>query len=189
LKRVDHWRTVAALALSAMTSMVLADEGSLKALAQGGHVILVRHAAISGHAKALALDPSGNCANEENLSEQGRAQATRLKSMLDRAGVKFDLVLTSPYCRAKETAQLAFGRATVDTNLTALENGTQEQALARSKAITELLAGRVGKGSIAMVTHRPNIDALTLELVDEGEAVVARIQPGGDLDVVGRIRP
>ena len=169
--------------------MVFADEGSLKALAQGGHVILVRHAAISNHAKALALDPNGNCANEENLSDQGRAQATRLKSMLDRAGVKFDLVLSSPYCRAKETAHLAFGRAAVDTNLTALENGTQEQALARTKAINELLAGRLGRGSVAMVTHRPNIDALTLELVDEGEAIVARIQPGGELDVIGRIKP
>jgi hypothetical protein len=52
-----------------------------------------------------------------------------------------------------------------------------------------LLASRADKGSVAIVTHRPNVDALTLELVDEGEAIVARIQPGGDLDVVGRIKP
>jgi len=65
IERLDHWRNVAAFALITTSSMVYADEGTLKALAQGGHVILVRHAAISGHGKALTLDPNGNCANEE----------------------------------------------------------------------------------------------------------------------------
>jgi phosphohistidine phosphatase SixA len=109
--------------------------------------------------------------------------------MLDKAGIKFDAVLTSPFCRAKETAQLAFGGATVDSNLTALEIGTQAQGQARTQAITDLLARHAGKGNVALVTHRPNIDALTMELVEEGEAVVARIQPNGTLDAVGRIRP
>jgi len=165
------------------------DEAAIKALTQGGHAILMRHAKISAHAKAMVLDPNGNCANEENLSDDGRAQSGRLKAMLDKAGIKFDAVLTSPFCRAKETAQLAFGGATVDSNLTALEIGTQAQGQARTQAITDLLARHAGKGNVALVTHRPNIDALTMELVEEGEAVVARIQPNGTLDAVGRIRP
>lgn len=184
------------LCLAAMTAALFVaapaahgDEAAIKALAQGGHAILMRHAKISAHAKAMVLDPNGNCANEENLSDDGRAQSGRLKAMLDKAGIKFDAVLTSPFCRAKETAQLAFGRATVDSNLTALEIGTQAQGQARTQAITDLLARHAGKGNVALVTHRPNIDALTMELVEEGEAVVARIQPNGTLDVVGRIKP
>jgi phosphohistidine phosphatase SixA len=149
----------------------------------------MRHAKISAHAKALVLDPKGNCANEENLSDDGRAQSQRLKAMLDKAGIEFDAVLTSPFCRARDTAQLAFGRATVEPHLTALELGTQAQGQARTQAITELLARNAGKGNVALVTHRPNIDALTMELVEEGEAVVAKIQPGGALDVIGRIKP
>jgi hypothetical protein len=34
-----------------------------------------------------------------------------------------------------------------------------------------------------------NIDALTMELVEEGEALVAKIQSGGTLDVVARMKP
>jgi phosphohistidine phosphatase SixA len=177
------------LAVTAIALPAGADEASLRAMTGGGHAILVRHAKIGGHAKALTLDPNGNCANEENLSAEGRAQAERLKSLLDRAGVRVDVVLASPFCRTRDTAQLAFGRATVEANLTALELGTSAQAQARSTAVTALLAGRAGKGNVALVTHRPNIDALTLELVEEGEAVVARIEPDGELTVVGRIRP
>ncbi len=182
--------------LAAMTAALMvaataahADETAIKAMTQGGHALLMRHAKISGHSKAMVLDPKGNCANEENLSADGRAQAQRLKALLDNAGVKFDAVLTSPFCRAKETAQLALGNATVDPNLTALEIGTQAQGQARTQAVTELLARHAGKGNVALVSHRPNIDALTMELVEEGEAVIAKIQPGGALDVVGRIKP
>jgi phosphohistidine phosphatase SixA len=166
-----------------------ADESAIKAMAQGGHALLMRHAKISGHAKAMVLDRNGNCANEENLSDEGRAQAQRLKAMLDKAGVKFDAVLTSPFCRAKETAQLAFGRATVDPDLTALQIGTPAQGQSRSQAVTGQLARYAGKGNIALVTHRPNIDALTMELAEEGEVIIAKIQPSGALDVVGRIKP
>ena len=70
-----------------------------------------------------------------------------------------------------------------------MENGTQEQGQERTKAITELLTRHAGKGNVALISHRPNIDAITLELVEEGEAVVARIQFNGELDVIGRIAP
>ena len=166
-----------------------ADEAALKAMMQGGHAIVMRHAQTGGHSKALVLDPNGDCANEDNLNAEGRAQAQRLKVMLDKVGVTFETVLTSPFCRTRETAQLAFGTARADPNLTALEIGTQEQAQSRTRQVTELLGRHVGKGNIALVTHRPNIDALTMELVAEGEALVAKIQPGGTLDVIGRIKP
>ena len=171
------------------TSSAFADEAALKALSQGGHAIVMRHAKTSGHSKALVLDPNGNCANEDNLSDEGRAQAERLKRMLDKAGAKFDVVLTSPFCRARETAELTFGQATVDPNLTALELGTPVQAKARSEKITATLARHAGKGNVALVTHRPNVDALTMELVEEGEVIVAKIQPSGMLEVITKFKP
>ncbi|GIL05933.1 MAG: histidine phosphatase family protein [Burkholderiaceae bacterium] len=177
----------AVFALPVLAPAAHADEAALKALAQGGHAVLVRHAKTDGHAKARVLDPDGNCANEDNLSEEGRAQARRLRARLDQAGAKFDAVLTSPFCRTRETARLVFGRAAVEPNLTALELGTQSEAQACTKAIAALLARHAGKGNVALVTHRPNIDALTMELVEEGEAIVARIGPDGELEVVGRI--
>jgi hypothetical protein len=38
------------------------------------------------------------------------------------------------------------------------------------------------------VSHRPNIDLLTMELVDEGELLVGRANAHGEIEVLGRIR-
>ncbi|MEG1968712.1 MAG: histidine phosphatase family protein [Burkholderiaceae bacterium] len=166
-----------------------AQTDPLTALAHGGHVVLLRHSLTDGHANALVLDPAGDCSKELVLSKAGQAQAQRLATRLAALSVKFDTVLASPFCRTRETAQIAFGRATPEPALTALEIGTAAEAQARTQAITARLTANAGKGNVALVTHRPNIDALTMEIVEEGEALVARIEPNGELSVVGRIKP
>jgi phosphohistidine phosphatase SixA len=186
-------RTVAVILVTASVAVgahsARADEAVLKALASGGHALVLRHAKVEDHALAAVLDPNGNCANEANLSEEGRAQARRLRQMLERAAARFDLVLTSPYCRARETAQLAFGGGTVEAALLPADLGPQADAQAHMQALAQRLARQAGRGNVALVTHRPNVMMLTLELVDEGEAIVARIRDDGELDVVGRLRP
>jgi hypothetical protein len=37
------------------------------------------------------------------------------------------------------------------------------------------------------VSHRPNIDLLTLELIGEGELLVARTDAKGELNLLGKI--
>ena len=186
--RSASFAVLAALGLTASPAAT-ADEAALRALSQGGHAVVMRHAKTSGHSRALVLDPAGNCANEDTLSDEGRAQAQRLRSLLDKAEVRFERVLTSPFCRARETARLAFGDATVEAALTALDLGTAEQARLRTEKINDVLARHAGRSNVALVTHRPNIDALTMELVEEGQVIVAKIQPGGTLEVVANFRP
>ncbi len=139
--------------------------------------------------EALALDPIANCANGVNLRNDGRAQSLRLTVMFDNAGIPFDAALTSPLSFTREAVHLAFGKATVVQNLTALEIGTQAQGQGRTEALTAQPANRAGKGHVALVTHRPNIDALTTELAEDGDGIAAQIQPRHGRDGVGRIRP
>ena len=80
----------------------------------------MRYVKISADGTTMALDPSGNCAQAATPSDDGRGQSQRRKAMLDTGGVASDAMLTSPCCRAKETAPLAFGTATVDPNFAAL---------------------------------------------------------------------
>jgi phosphohistidine phosphatase SixA len=188
MMRTRQWVVLAALAL-AIAPGARADPGLLEAMRAGGHLLLVRHARADDRAGALVLDAQGKCANERNLNADGRAQALRLQALLERAGVQFDLVLASPFCRARQTAQIAFGRTAVEPNLAPLEFGPREQAQARTGAIVALLANHAGRGNVALVSHRQNILELALEVIEEGEALVARIRPDGDLDVLGRIRP
>jgi hypothetical protein len=51
-----------------------------------------------------------------------------------------------------------------------------------------LIAGHRGSSPVVFVSHRPNIDLLSLELIDEGELLVARANESGELTVLGKIQ-
>src|ERR1700704_3438547 len=50
-----------------------------------------------------------------------------------------------------------------------------------------LIASHRGSSPVVFVSHRPNIDLLSLELIGEGELLVARSDENGDLTVLGKI--
>src|SRR5690606_18848597 len=96
----------AVLALAA--SAVRADEQLWERLRAGGLVLLMRHAETTpgtGDPPGFRLE---DCATQRNLSIAGREQARAVGAALARRGVKIATVLSSPWCRARETAMLAF---------------------------------------------------------------------------------
>src|SRR2546421_8882081 len=85
-----------------------ADEAAdaWKALRAGGHVALMRHADAPGGAG----DPPGfrvdDCATQRNLSKKGRTDSEKIGARLKREGIMFEKILSSPWCRCKDTAAL-----------------------------------------------------------------------------------
>jgi len=80
-------------------------------LHDGGQVILMRHAATTpgtGDPPGFKL---GDCSTQRNLSDAGRAQAKAVGDEVRRREVPVGRVLSSQYCRALDTARLAFGKA------------------------------------------------------------------------------
>ena len=52
----------------------------------------------------------------------------------------------------------------------------------------ELLRQHRGQTPIVFVNHRPNIDALTMELLGIGDLLVGRISEDGEVEVFGTIQ-
>ncbi len=97
----------AAMALPARSRASTAEEAAWAALAAGG-IALFRHALAPGTG-----DPPGfrleECSTQRNLSAEGRAQAARIGSAFRARGIAIGSVLSSPWCRARDTARIAFG--------------------------------------------------------------------------------
>ena len=179
-----------AFALACLAAPALADEAAAwAALKKGGHVAFIRHEAT----EAGLGDPPGyrldDCATQRNLSETGREAAKRLGVRLRAEGVAIDKVYTSPWCRCRDTATLAFGQA---DDWDALASFFDDRA--SEPKLTERVRNRVGtystrkpKGTVVMVTHHVNIQALTHQAVGQGEIVVVRPDGCCGLKVVGRI--
>lgn len=77
-----------------------------EALRGDGHVALIRHASAPG----VVGDPAGfrldDCATQRNLSEAGRAEARALGQRFRAQKVKVGKVISSKWCRCRETAEL-----------------------------------------------------------------------------------
>jgi phosphohistidine phosphatase SixA len=165
---------------------VQAEADAWRALRQPGHVAFMRHSDAPGGAG----DPAGfrldDCATQRNLSDTGRAQARRTGAALARNQVTFDRVLTSPWCRCRETARLVSDNVAED--FAALSNlvGRQEQREAQVTALKSYLS-RLDAGSrVLFVTHGILISALLGINPAQGEIVVVRVAAGGEPSVVGR---
>lgn len=140
-------------------------------------VLLMRHAqtvAGTGDPPGYRLD---DCSTQRNLAEEGRAQARALGSLVQAAGLQFNSVRSSRWCRCLETARLAFGHAQAWTPLNsffdAREQGTQQLGQLRA-AWQSLPAGQL----TAWVTHQVVVTGLTGLWPASGEVFIIEPQPG-----------
>ncbi|MEJ6784576.1 histidine phosphatase family protein [Aminobacter sp. Piv2-1] len=161
-----------------------ATEAGWALLRNGGHVVLLRHAATTGTVEPPSFDIE-KCATQLNLSDRGRQQARKIGALFAARAAPVERVLSSRYCRTLETARLAFGDSLVEP-LAALDKPTEATIEADVTAVKEIIRNFSGSDNIVLVTHLENIQALTGASAREGEAVIVGLQ-GENLHVLGRI--
>jgi phosphohistidine phosphatase SixA len=163
-------------AVAASAEPVALDEAARR-LAAGGWILMMRHAATEpgvGDPPAFRL---GDCATQRNLSTAGREQARQAGVTMRAAGIRIDQVRTSQWCRCRETAELAFGKATDWPALNSFFASRGSES-AQSDQV-HAWAATLGAGRNAMlVTHQVNISAVMGQFAAPGEVVVGRWRDG-----------
>ena len=141
-------------------------------LRAGGCVVLLRHAATVpgvGDPPEFKLD---DCRTQRNLSDAGQQDARRIGAWFRNSKLSQPrAVLTSAWCRCKDTADLAFGKYAV---WPALNSTFSDRALQpeQSQLLRQALARIPDRQFEVWVTHQVNISALTGEGPAMGEAFV-----------------
>jgi len=99
-----------------MKGVLALNESLLHSLRKGGYILYARHGEATVGSDLPNLDFQ-DCSTQRNLSEYGRQQAIYYGKMLRYWQIPIQpFVSTSPFCRTIETAQLAFGSASVQVN-------------------------------------------------------------------------
>ena len=88
-------------------SEVNANENIIKNLKEGGKIIFIRHALAPGSGDPENFDLN-DCNTQRNLSNQGIKQSERLGLFFLKNQIPIDVVLSSEWCRCKDTAKYAF---------------------------------------------------------------------------------
>ena len=179
-----------ALVLMTLTSWAQpawSSEEAWQALKQGGMVAVFRHARApgTGDPANFRLD---DCSTQRNLSEEGRRQAQHIGDQFRARQVSVERVLSSRWCRALDTARLAFGAmAEPSPPLDSFFSG-RDQEPAQTQAVRRIIESWRSAGALVLVTHQVNITALTGVFPSEGEMLVLRPRANSGFDIVGRIK-
>lgn len=163
---------------------VLADQ-----LRRGGYVIFIRHAATDFAQRDTDQQHLENCQTQRNLSPQGRADAERIGAGFQLLRIPLGPVLASPFCRTRETAQLAFGRFEATRDLLSLpaarDDADRQQLIA---AFGRLLATPPPHGlNTILVGHDFSLQAVANLSVAEGEAAIFEPLGPNGFRLVGRV--
>ena len=114
--------------------------------------------------------------SERPLTDKGRKKMRQIAKGLRNLGVEFDLILSSPYVRARETAEIVADVFKMKKNITFTESLIP-------LANPELLIGEINEtysvNSIAVVGHEPHLSTLIGILAAENAKIDLTLKKGG----------
>lgn len=160
-------------------------------LRQGGYVIYMRHMPTTPVAIGLAMENLADCKTQRNLSPEGRLAAIRMGKAIKSLRIPIGKVKSSPYCRAMDSARLAFGHAVADADLGFVLATGSAETQRRAAALRSALATTPDPGSNSvLVSHSANLfEAAGIFAEPEGASYVFRPLGGDRFEAVARVLP
>ena len=165
------------------TNPALSDQNILNSLKDGGKLIFIRHAIApgSGDPKDFKID---DCSTQRNLSQSGIDQSKLIGLFFKKNNIKIDRILSSEWCRCKDTAELAFKNFKTFKALNSFYDPRfSDNEEKQIKDLKKFVKKWDSDKNIIFVTHYVVILSLLNIGVSSGEIVIA----DKDLNVIGSI--
>ena len=142
-------------------------------LEKGGKLIFIRHAYAPGSG-----DPDNfnlnDCSTQRNLSKEGQRQAEYIGEFFRNNKVKIDKVLSSEWCRCKETAKIAFKNFSTNSFLNSFYGSKFAKNKDKQvKALKEYIKKFKSDKNLVLVTHYVLISEILNYGPSSGEIVVS----------------
>ena len=158
-----------------LTTPIKADlyNNLINQLEDGGKIIFIRHAYAPGNG-----DPNNfnlnDCSTQRNLSESGKNQAKYIGIFFSKNKIKIDKVLSSEWCRCKETAKIAFKDYSTNNFLNSFYSPKYAQNKKKQiKELKEYVNEFESNENLVFVTHYVLISEVLNYAPSSGEIVVS----------------
>ena len=140
---------------------------------EGDKIILIRHALAPGRG-----DPEGfkieDCKTQRNLNQIGVIQSKKIGKLFKEKKIKIDKVLSSQWCRCKDTAKYAFKKykefSALNSTFSPPFDKKEKQQIKELKDYVQNWKG--SGGNLILVTHYIVILAITGHAPSSGELVI-----------------
>ena len=141
-------------------------------LKEGEKLIFIRHAVAPGGGDPVDFDIL-KCETQRNLSKEGIAQSKNMGKFFSENNIKIDKVLSSEWCRCKQTAQYAFNKYETKSFLNSFFS--EKFASNKNKQINDLkkyINEWSGDNNLVLVTHYVLIQEVLNITSSSGELIV-----------------
>ena len=151
-------------------------------LKEGKKLIFIRHAIAPGGGDPVDFDIL-RCETQRNLSKEGIVQSKNMGKFFSENNIKIDKVLSSEWCRCKQTAQYAFNKYETKSFLNSFFS--EKFASNKNKKINDLkkyINEWSSNNNLVLVTHYVVIQEVLNITPSSGEIIVS----DKDLNVLAR---
>ena len=169
-----------------LTTTVKADLNKkiINQLKEGGKLIFIRHAYAPGSG-----DPNNfnlnDCSTQRNLNNEGREQAKYIGEFFKKNNIKIDKVLSSEWCRCKETAEIAFKDFSTNSFLNSFYSSKYAKNKERQvKELNNYIEKFKSKKNLVLITHYVLISEVLNYAPSSGEIVVS----DKNFNIIGSIK-
>ena len=139
----------------------------------GEKIILIRHSLAPGSG-----DPKGfnieDCKTQRNLNYAGIEQSKKIGAMFKKKKIKISQVLSSQWCRCRDTAKYAFKNYKIFSALNStFQSPFNKNEQKQIKELKDYIKNWDGNGgNLVLVTHYVIISAITNYAPSSGEIII-----------------
>lgn len=161
------------------------------ALQAGGYIIYFRHTTTDHTQVDTNRTDLSQCENQRGLSQHGIDEATAIGLAFRLMRLPVAEVLSSPYCRCKDTAKFAFGEYKVNQDLMFnIASGEEETARLRDELRLLLAKPPVPGKNTVIISHTANLkEAADIWPSPEGLAVIFRPVSADHIQFIAKVSP
>ena len=158
-----------------LTNGIKADSENqiLENLKTGGKLIFIRHAYAPGGGDPDNFDIN-DCSTQRNLSDSGREQSRKIGNFFKENKIPISLVISSEWCRCKETAHIAFKNYETKNFLNSFFSAKfAKNKKTQIKNLKKYINGWNSDKNLVLVTHYVLISEVLNYAPSSGEIVIA----------------
>ena len=159
------------------------NEKIISELQKGGNIIFIRHALAPGNGDPENIDLR-DCTTQRNLDERGIEQSKKIGEFFKKNNIPIDKVLSSEWCRCKDTAKYAFNEfKTFDALNSFYDEKFYKFKDKQIKKLNMYIKEWDSNKNLVLITHYVVISEMLNLAVSSGELAISK----KNLELVGTI--
>ena len=161
----------------------LSDDDVLNSLKEGKKIVFIRHAIAPGNGDPNNFDIN-DCNTQRNLDKNGIEQSKKIGQFFYNNEIKVDKVLSSEWCRCKDTAKYAFKNfETFDALNSFYDERFESNEGKQIKDLKNYIENWNSDKNLILITHFVVISSILNAGSSSGEIIIS----DKNLNIIGRI--